>query len=214
MHHLAPPPGVGRLRDPVLPEGNRLGNDLGATVMREAVIGDGFRGRDGGHRFAGAETEHAFEVAVVDGVPLGVGGDVQACFGGLERRAAVTADLDGVRGAPVVESRRDAHSESHLAADTHHSPHDAGAVLGIVWSRDRHEVLDLGHTVVAHEAGHQDVGVGQIELPGRHIPIDLLYRPRAATLGVEQRTEDARGVEPGAAEPVDASVDPDHRGGA
>ena len=73
---------------------------------------------------------------------------------------------------------------------------------------DRHEVLDLTHTVAGEEPGDQHVGIGVVELPGlRGDRGGQLKAPASA--GVQERAEHAGSVERRAAIPVDGAVGSD-----
>src|SRR2546429_5172506 len=67
----------------------------------------------------------------------------------------------------------------------------------------------LGH----QEAGDEDIGIGKVELLGAGaVDFGRDAEPTAA-VGVEDRGEDARRVEPRAAVPVNRPVSPDERDG-
>src|SRR5215510_8050968 len=67
---------------------------------------------------------------------------------------------------------------------------------------DRHEVLDLAHSVVREETRDEHVGIGQVELPGPCGHGCGQFKTPAAVL-VQDRSENARRVERRGAMPVD-----------
>ena len=79
--------------------------------------------------------------------------------------------LDRVLGAAVVKARRALQLEAHLTAHRDDPAHQSLAMLAVDRLRDRHEVLDLAHTVSSQEASDQNVGVGEVQLLGRPAPI-------------------------------------------
>ena len=72
--------------------------------------------------------------------------------------------LDRVLGAAVVKARRALQLEVHLTAHGDDPAHQSLAMRAIERLRDRHEVLDLAHTVRSQEAGDQHVCVREIQL--------------------------------------------------
>jgi hypothetical protein len=71
---------------------------------------------------------------------------------------------------------------------------------------DRHEALHLAYALLAQEARDEDVRVREVELPRRPVLGDRCDAIVAALLLVEDRGEDARRVERGAAVPVDVPI--------
>jgi hypothetical protein len=78
---------------------------------------------------------------------------------------------------------------------------------------DRHEVDHLTDPVGRHEAGDQDGGVGEVQLPGDIVVILGADAEVSTVIVVEQRAEHAGRVEPRAAPPVHGAVGGDQRGG-
>jgi hypothetical protein len=107
--------------------------------------------------------------------------------------------------APVVEARLHLDAELHLAAHHHHAPQEPVPVQ-LRLRLDGHEVLQLAHAVGGEEARDQDVRVGEVELLGGPLVTRRPQRVEAALALVEDRAEDARGVERRAAVPVDRAV--------
>jgi hypothetical protein len=109
-----------------------------------------------------------------------------------------------VAGARVVEPRRDVGNQAHLA------PHREHAADQPVAER-RHEVLHLSDAVGHQEARDEDVRVREVQLlgaPGVPVGCDAEAPP---AIGVEDRPEDARRVEPRVAVPIDRPVGSDER---
>ena len=168
-------------------------------------------------RLAGAEREGG-----VDAVPAPLERPVVAHGAGdraLERERQVgraeqhpvRVHLDLVLGAPVVEARLHLDAEVHRPAHDHDAAHEPVAVLRDVRVVDRHEVLHLADPALGEEARDEDVRVGEVEL--LRVPVVGVgaQRVEAALLLVEDRPEHARGVERGAAVPVDRPVGADER---
>src|SRR4051794_30009996 len=78
--------------------------------------------------------------------------------------------------------------------------------LGRGGAADRHEVDEFADAAVGEEPGDENGGVGEVELLAVETAGRRLDPEVPAALGIEQRAEDARGVEAGAAEPVNGSV--------
>ena len=123
---------------------------------------------------------------------------------GAEDRAAV-GYLDRVLGPAVVEPGLDVHLELHGAA-RHPQVADQPVPVGGLALDDRHEVQHLADPVRRHEPGDQHRGVREVQLLG-HVIVGGRRDPEvAALLRVEQRREDARRIEPRAAEEVHRAV--------
>ena len=122
-------------------------------------------------------------------------------------------ERDLVAGARVVEARGDVDDEAHLPAHGDHPADHAVAVRRLAGTRRRHEVLHLPHSVGHQEARDEDVGVGEVELLGAPAVAVGRDPEQAPVVGVEDRREDARRVEPRAAVPVDRPVGADERDG-
>ena len=138
------------------------------------------------------------------------------------------ADDDGVRtgdgddGAAVLlgtltdprERRRIAEPDAqllhhvHRAADSDDAAHQVGAAVA-----ERHQVGDLDLAGLGHPPGHQHEGVLDIPPAGAHHAVLGSQQPATVVLVAQQRAERGRRVEPGQAQPVDASVPPDHGAG-
>src|ERR1700722_7876192 len=72
-----------------------------------------------------------------------------------------------------------------------------------------HEVDDLAHCLLALEAGEQDVCVVEVALLRPGVVGPGGQREVAAPSGVQDGAEQARGIEPGRAEPVDGAIGAD-----
>src|SRR3954451_6867440 len=112
---------------------------------------------------------------------------------------------------PVVEAGLDLDPEAQLTTNSDDAPDDP--VPGDASRRlvDGHEVLHLAHARLGEEPRDEDVRVREVEL----LLGPTIGRRRdavvAATFSVEDRAEDARRVEVGAAIPVDRPVRPHER---
>ena len=113
--------------------------------------------------------------------------------------------------AAVVEPGPALEHERHLAAHRDHPAQELAAVLRV--AVDRHEVLHLAHAVGRQEARDEDVRVGEVELLRGVLGVRRRDPVEAALVGVEDRREDARGVEPLGAVPVDRPVGADQGNG-
>jgi len=110
-----------------------------------------------------------------------------------------------VRQAAVAETRLELDREPHRPPD-HPDVPDQPVPAGGRALDDRHEVVHLADPVRGHEPGDQYRGIGQVQLPG-HVVVAVGRDPvEPAPPGVEQGGEDARGIEPRAAEPVEDAV--------
>jgi hypothetical protein len=130
----------------------------------------------------------------------------------LEDRA-IRAHLELVRGAPVVEAGRDFEVERHRAARDAQHPDDGVTIGRDPRPVDRHEVADLADAIRRQEPGDQDRGVRKVQLLGDDIRLGGPQAKLSALAAIEQRSEHARCVEPGAAEPVDGPLGVDERTG-
>ena len=111
---------------------------------------------------------------------------------------------------PVVEPRPDVGLEVHLAPDAAHDASQAVVVGDHARLLERHEVHHLGDALRRQEPRHEDGGVREVHLLG-HAVVDGVEGEVATLPLVEQRGEDARRIEAGAAEPVDGAVGGDER---
>src|SRR5215208_4411094 len=110
--------------------------------------------------------------------------------------------------AGVVEGWQALDAEVHLPPD---DPHVTDEPVTLVRARhDRHEVKGLGQALGREEAGQEHVGVRQIELVAVGV-LQRVQREMPTLLVVEDRAEDARGVEGGQAQPVYSPVGTDER---
>src|SRR5438105_426499 len=66
--------------------------------------------------------------------------------------------LERVLGAAVVKARRALHLEAHLTAHREDPAYQSLAMLAIDELPDRHEVLDLAHTIGSKEASYENRG--------------------------------------------------------
>jgi len=116
-------------------------------------------------------------------------------------------------GASVVKTRSDIDDETHLPAHGEYPPDQAVAVHRLADTRHRHEVLYFADPFGRQESRNEDVGVREIEL--LRTPAAALGRDaeQAPSVGVEDRREDTRRIEPRAAVPVDSPVRTDQRDG-
>ena len=132
--------------------------------------------------------------------------------GAAAERRAVGAELDVRHVAAVVEPRLALESEAHLPANDADHADQAVLVRGPL-AGNRHEVDHLADAVHAQESRDEDRRARQIQLLGD--VVDAVGRDAEVTtsLMIEQRSEDARRVEPRCAEPVDRAVGRDQRSG-
>ena len=117
-------------------------------------------------------------------------------------------------GPRVVKARGHVYDEAHLPAHCEQPTDHAVAGRGLTDAWRGHEVLHLSHAVGHQEAGDEDVGVEEVELfgaPAVAVGRDAEY---AASIGVEDRAEDAGRVKSRAAVPVDRPIGADERNGA
>ncbi len=117
-------------------------------------------------------------------------------------------------GCPrVVEAGAAFEGEAHRAAHRADHTHQGVPVGRREAPVDGHVVDGLADPVGGHEAGHHDRGVRIVELLPR--PFGLFGREQevSTSVVVEQRGEDAGGVEPRRREPVDHSLGRDQSGG-
>ena len=127
-----------------------------------------------------------------------------------ERRAGLAGERRVLRAA-VVEPGPALEHERHLAAHRDHPAQELAAVLRV--AVDRHEVLHLAHAVGRQEARDEDVRVREVELLRGVLGVRRRDPVEAALFGVEDRREDARGVESLGAVPVDRPVGADQGNG-
>ena len=85
---------------------------------------------------------------------------------------------------------------------------------GAAFFTDGHEVFDFGDAIFQRETGDQDIGGRPVELALTHFFGDGIDLEAAAFFVVEDRAEDAGGIEVGRAVPVDGAVATDERGRA
>jgi hypothetical protein len=205
VDHLAPAAPVAGLGDPAPPVGDRRG---------ELVLGLLAGAGAGGHLAVDlVEGEHLglalVELEVGPHVDLVAlqgdgGGQREGLLGGLEE-GHVADHPRGVRAGAVVEPRGDLGPERDRAAHAQHAADQAVPGGRVRFTGHRHEVLDLADALLGVEPGDQDVGVGEVELLGArgHGGGEL---EGAAAFRVQDRGEDAGGVEGRAAVPVDRAV--------
>src|SRR5262245_7654206 len=116
--------------------------------------------------------------------------------------------LDRVRLPRIIECRTALHPVADVSVNRLRNANDLPeALLGLParLAPDRHEVDYFAHTVIAVEARYQDIGVGQVHLLDRALA--LRRKPVvAALLFVQDRSENAGGIETGKAAPVDRTI--------
>ena len=213
-HSFTPAPVVAAGGDPAAPEPDRLGEQAGTVhrFLSESRAGGAVREPQGeDHLFAALQGEFGAGAAIGDAHRLGPGEREMGDIGGKDCAATVAAQFHAVLAAGVIECGK------ALEPETNRAPNYLGVadqlavgLLGLAarLAPDRHEIGDLRHALVGKETRDQDVGIGQIHLldlrlgGGREAEI-------AADVLVEQRREDARGIEVGQAEPVDRTVSAD-----
>jgi hypothetical protein len=125
----------------------------------------------------------------------------------------VLRERDLVAGARVVKARRDVDDKANPSAHGQYPADHAVAVRRRAGTRRGHEVLHLPDPVGRQEAGDEDVGVGQVELPGAPAVTVRRDPEQASAVGVQDRREYARRVKPRAAVPVDRPVGAHERHG-
>ncbi len=116
-------------------------------------------------------------------------------------------------GPGVVEAEPQFDVELHRPRHPHHPADDVGAIdphlrVGI----DRHEVVYLRNTGRGVPPGDEDERV-IVVMTRRPHPLHRSQRPRTVIRITEQHGEHRRGVQPWKAQPVDAAVTGDERGG-
>jgi len=113
----------------------------------------------------------------------------------------------------IVEARRALQTQTHLTAHAAHESHDAVPLGDHGRVVDRHEIDQLGHAGLGHEARDQYRRVGEVQLLDDDL---LLFRgdlAEAATGVVEQPAEHAWRVEARRAKPVKCAVGGNQRSG-
>src|SRR5581483_6862140 len=115
----------------------------------------------------------------------------------------------------VVEGGSALHSESHASADGPNPADELMAPMPFPFGTDRHVIGYLADAVKGKETGHQDIGLGPVELlrPDDRRWIGRRDLEASADPVIQNGAEDARGIEAGKAEPIDRAVHPDERGG-
>src|SRR5258708_20772645 len=114
---------------------------------------------------------------------------------------AVTGDVQLVLGPPVVKAGLDLGDEVHRTAH-HLDLADQPMAVGRLPARDGHEVGHLADPVLGQEPRDQHRRVREVQLTGYVLVSGRGYPHIAALVGVQQASEDTRGVEPGEANPV------------
>jgi len=211
VDHLPPPPGVARRRQPLPPEGDG-GVHQRLRIRRRRIL-------DRPVAFATParqDVEHEGHHVALVKVEAGAGVPVRVALQGRRRaqhesqvirreaKAPLGPDVDAVACPPIVEARGETHAQAHRPAHRAHAAHHTLTMVGVVGGQHRHAVEHLHHSGAGEEPGDQDVGLGKIELAGVGLP-DPGDRPMPA-VGVQQRTENAGGVEAWTAEPVDPTA--------
>ena len=163
---------------------------------------------DHAREIPGAHGEPRTDVAVVL-LERDRPGEVERQRRRLEHRVGAV-DLRLVGLAPVVEPRPDLGLEIQLAPDAAHRAGQAVVVGDDARLLDRHEVDHLGDALRRQEPRDEDSRVGEVHLLC-HAVVDGVKGEVATLPVVEQRGEDARRVEAGAAEPVHGAVRGDER---
>ncbi len=214
VDHLAPPAGVRRLGQPVTPEPRRRAVQLLGVVQvagrdRRLRVED-LQDEDG--RVAVAQRELGGDVVAVDR-QVAAGRETEVDLAVPDPHAALLLDQPRPLRA-VVRARRQPHAHRRLTAHRPHPSHEPLAVVRVVGAEHGHEVVHLDQAARGVEAGDQDVGVGQVELPCRRAAALGGELPAAALLRVEEPAEQRGGVVAGCAEPVDGAVAPDEGAGA
>src|SRR6266545_2882333 len=209
MHHLAPAPAVAGLGQPAAPVIDRpfvrfAGLPFG--VLARYIVAC-YLLKNERDALAGLQSELAVHALLVAGDRPG----------GLERQAeglrleddAMLELVRLVRVPGVVEPGLQVDAEANRSADTHETPDQLVAVTLRARSCDGHESLELPHAPRREETRYEDIRVREVELLRR--PILLAWRNPVVPsfLLVEDRREDARRVEGGAAVPIDRPVCPD-----
>ena len=211
---LPPPSGVRRLCEPALPEVDRLVEEapgLGDAHLTDRTgrtcLQDHAAHLTGMERDLGVHVTALVHAGLADSLVVRLADEVDG-----RRRTGCTLEDGTVLGqmgpvalSAVVEPGRDVDLELHLAADTPDHPHDSVAVRGDR-AGNRHEVDHLADPCLGHEARDQDSGVREVQLLAGERLAGGADPEVTALLVVEQGPEDARRVEPGRAEPVDAAV--------
>src|SRR6185312_8705041 len=209
VHHLPPAALVDRVREPAPPEPHgaleRLGR--GALADRLQLLPARVRLQEEGGAGPVGQVELGGDVVAV-ALERHVRRQSQRERGGVEDGPALV-ELHLVRLAGGVEARPALEPEAHLAAHRHHLAHQPAGVARV--AVDRHEVVHLADAVGGHEAGDEDVRVGEVELAHGVAAVHRRDPPEAALVGVEDRREHAGRIEPRAAEPVDGAVSADER---
>jgi hypothetical protein len=138
-------------------------------------------------------------------------GDLFSAIGGEE---AMSQLFDPGFAGRVVEPRHEVDSQSYLAAGTRHLTVQLRVPAGrLPVEPDRHEIHDSNLAVLGAEGGFENIGGRQVAL-SRGVSFVGLDHPAAAVVGIENRREDARAIEPWEAAPVHPTMQPNQRGGA
>src|SRR5689334_20762305 len=153
------------------------------------------------------EAEQGLRGSIV-GAQRGIGLQRQGTVRRAEQHALLVR-LDRVRRAAVVKPRRALELKAHLAPHRDDPAYQSLAVLAANRLCDRHEVLNLAHTTWSQEASDQNIGVREVQLLRSPASIGRGKAIMAPATRVEDRPEDARGVNPGTAVPVDRAISPD-----
>ena len=207
VHHLAPAPAVGRLSEPAAPVADGAVEGLAGLLLVDharLLVGVADLKREGA---AVTRVQHVGGAdALLSALHPHLRLQHQRKVGRPEDRSQLGDDRL-VLGPGVIEAGLALELEGHLAAHADHAAHQPTAVGGV--AVDGHEVLHLAHPVRRQEAGDEDVGIGEVELPGGVAVVCRRDPVVAALLGVEDGREHARRVEPLRAVPVDRAVGAD-----
>ena len=111
----------------------------------------------------------------------------------------------------VVEPGTALDAESQCSAHDREEAHEPRLVVLLFGGEDRHEVGQLPDTVFGQETGDQHVGLWPVKLFVVDALADRGDLEVAPFVVVENTSEDAGGVEPWEAEPVDRPVDANKR---
>src|SRR5262249_17072097 len=136
---------------------------------------------------------------------------LEGLFGGEAKRqsgrsqcSSTDRERGGVRIPRVIESRSAFHAKFENAPNRRDAAYDLETVL--VARSDRtsgHEVSQLGRAVPPKKPCNQDVGVGPIELPARHVTVYRRDLEPAAFRIIQDRGEHTWAVKGWRTEPID-----------
>ena len=213
-HHLPPAACVGRAVQPIAPESRGLVGEALYLLGRQPPGWAAHRFEHDPAGLARAQRPgrtHAVTMAFKRGPLVPQRGARRANRMQCQLQAVrleyrpVLGQLHLVRLARVVEPRLNLHHETHRAAHHAKLPYQPVPIRRSPRG-DRHEVVDLTDPVRCHESGDQDRGVREIQLLA-YVVVPVGSDPEmAAAVGIEQRREHARRVEPGKTQPVHRAV--------